>query len=162
MVHNYSLRAKPSVVPLIIVKHDACWRCVISSLKCNILHLARQVAKPVRFYTLGGEVFSSVSEAKYLGVTLSNNYGTWTSQWKSHILDTISKASQKFVFLYRNLKQGVQPWALTKFPDFSLTFPWPFCGFPWPWDILSAFHYCLTTNFASNLTNHSPKVAITK
>ena len=56
--------------------------------------------------------------------------------------------------------QGVQPWALTKFPDFSLTFPWPFCGFPWPWDILSAFHYCLNTNFASNLTNHSPKVAI--
>ena len=58
--------------------------------------------------------------------------------------------------------QGVQPWALTKFPDFSLTFPWPFCGFPWPWDILSAFHYCLNTNFASNLTNHSPKVAIRK
>ena len=44
----------------------------------------------------------------------------------------------------------------------SLTFPWPFCGFPWPWDILSAFHYCLNINFASNLTNHSPKVAITK
>ena len=61
-----------------------------------------------------------------------------------------------------SLWQGVQPWALTKFPDFSLTFPWPFCGFPWPWDISSAFHYCLNTNFASNLTNHSPKVAITK
>ena len=60
------------------------------------------------------------------------------------------------------LLHGVQPWALAKFPDFSLTFPWPFCGFPWPWDILSAFHYCLNTNFASNLTNHSPKVAITK
>ena len=44
----------------------------------------------------------------------------------------------------------------------SLTFPWPFCGFPWPWDILSAFHYCLNTNFTSNLTNHSPKVAIAK
>ena len=61
-----------------------------------------------------------------------------------------------------NIVQGVQPWALTKFPDFSQIFPWPFCGFPWPWDILSAFHYCLNTNFASNLTNHSPKVAITK
>ena len=58
--------------------------------------------------------------------------------------------------------QGVQPWALTKFPGFSLTFPWPFCGFPWPWDILSAFHYCLNTNFASNLTTHSPNIAITK
>ena len=60
------------------------------------------------------------------------------------------------------LWQGVQPWALTKFPDFSLTFPWPFCGFPRPWDILSAFDYCLNTNFASDLTNHSPKVAIRK
>ena len=39
--------------------------------------------------------------------------------------------------------QGVRPWALTKFPDFSLTFPWPFCGLPWPRDILSAFHFCL-------------------
>ena len=37
-----------------------------------------------------------------------------------------------------------------------LTFPSPFCGFPWPWDISSAFYYCLNTNFASNLTNHSP------
>ena len=62
----------------------------------------------------------------------------------------------------KNFFQGVQPWALTKFPDFSMTFPWPFCGFPWPWDILSAFHYCLNTNFASNLTNHSPNLAITK
>ena len=59
-----------------------------------------------------------------------------------------------------NRYQGVQPWALTKFRDFSLTFPWPFCGFPWPWDILLAFHYCLNTNFANNLTNHSPKVAM--
>ena len=31
--------------------------------RCNILHLARQVAKPVRFYTLGSEVISSASEA---------------------------------------------------------------------------------------------------
>ena len=72
-----------------------------------------------------------------------------------------NQGAATFGFLW-NHGQGVQPWALTKFPDFSLTFPWPFCGFPWPWDILPAFHYCLNTNFASNLTNHSPKVAITK
>ena len=72
--------------------------------KCNILHLARQVAKPVRFYTLGGEIINSVFGAKYLGVTLSNNYCTRTSQWKFHILDTISRANQKLGFLRRNLR----------------------------------------------------------
>ena len=45
------------------------------------------------------------------------------------------------------------PWL---FPDISLTI----CGFPCPWDILSAFPFCLNTNFASNLTNHSPEVAL--
>ena len=52
------------------------WGSMFNVSKCNILHLATQVTKPVRFYTLGGEVISSISEAKYLGVTLSNNYGT--------------------------------------------------------------------------------------
>ena len=72
--------------------------------KCNILHLARQVTKPVRFYTLGGEVISSISEAKYLGVTLSNNYGTRSSQWKPHILDTVSRANQRLGCMHRNLR----------------------------------------------------------
>ena len=62
------------------------WGLKFNVSKCNILHLARQVTKPVRLYTLGGKVISSISEAKYLGVTLSNNYGTRSSQWKPHIL----------------------------------------------------------------------------
>ena len=66
--------------------------------KCDILHPARQDAKPVKSYTLGSEVINSVSEAKYQGVTLSNNYSTRTSQWKSYILDNISKANQRFGF----------------------------------------------------------------
>ena len=49
------------------------WGLKFNVSKCNILHLAWQFTKPVRFYTLGGEVISSISEAKYLGVTLSNN-----------------------------------------------------------------------------------------
>ena len=86
------------------------------------------------------------------------------SKVQLHSSDAFSKEIHQSSVTKINMKitQGVQPWALTKFPDFSLTFPWPFCGFPWPWDILSAFHYCRNTNFASNLTNHSPKVAITK
>ena len=58
--------------------------------------------------------------------------------------------------------QGVQPRALTKFPDYSLTFPWPFGVFPWPRDKILTFHYRLNTHLACNLTNHTPKLAITK
>ena len=60
------------------------------------------------------------------------------------------------------LLQGVQPRALTKFPDYSLTFPWPFGVFPWPRDKILTFHYRLNTHLACNLTNHTPKLAITK
>ena len=52
------------------------WGSMFNVSKCNTFHLARQVTKPVRFYTLGGEVISSISEAIYLGVTMSDNYGT--------------------------------------------------------------------------------------
>ena len=62
----------------------------------------------------------------------------------------------------RNPRQGVQPQALTKFPDYSLTFPWPFGVFPWPRDKILTFHYRLNTHLACNLTNHTPKLAITK
>ena len=59
-------------------------------------------------------------------------------------------------------QQGVQPRALTKFPDYSLTFPWPFGVFPWPRDKILTFHYRLNTDLACNLTNHTPKLAIAK
>ena len=80
------------------------WGLKFNVSKCNMLHLTRQVTKPVRYYTLGGEVISSIYEAKYLGVTLSNNYGTISSQWKPHILDTFSRANQRLGFLHRNLR----------------------------------------------------------
>ena len=67
-----------------------------------LMHL--QMDQRLPFYTVGGEVISSISEAKYLGVTLSNNYGTRSSQWKPHILDTVSRANQHLGFLRRNLQ----------------------------------------------------------
>ena len=68
------------------------------------MHLDRCKIKPVRFYTLGGVTLLSVNEAKYLGVTLSNNFGSRSSQWKAHIAETSSKANQRLGFLRRNLK----------------------------------------------------------
>ena len=78
--------------------------------------------------------------------------GSWMVSVQSHLngfncLTFLTSASscmgngitKQSIPFHRNLlgkrEQGVQSWALTKFPDFSLTFPWPFCGFPWPWDI---------------------------
>ncbi len=72
--------------------------------KCNMMHLARQVEKPCRFYTLGGEVLKSTSDAAYLGVTLSNKYGTRSSAWKSHIDLVVTRANQRLGFLRRSLR----------------------------------------------------------
>ena len=79
------------------------WGLKFNVSKCNIMHLSRKSVPPTRFYTLGGEVITSVSESKYLGVTFSNNYGTRSSQWKSHISQSASKANQRLAFLRRNL-----------------------------------------------------------
>ena len=78
----------------------------------DMMHLSRKVVKPVRFYTLGGEVITSVEEAKYLGVCLSSNYGTRSSQWKPHITEIAHKANQRLGFLRRNL--GGCPYRLTE------------------------------------------------
>ena len=102
------LTMEDKVIPLkdleSLLEWGKIWGLKFNVFKCSILHLAMQVTKPVRFYTLGGEVISSISEAKYLGVTLSNNYGTRSSQWKPHILDTVSRANQHLGYLRRNLQ----------------------------------------------------------
>ena len=80
------------------------WGLKFNVSKCNMMHLDRKLNPLTRFYTLGGEVISSVSEAKYLGVLLSDNYGTRSSQWKAHITEISTKANQKLGFLRRNLR----------------------------------------------------------
>ena len=40
------------------------WGLKFNVAKCNMMHLSRKVVKPVRFYILGGEVITSVEEAK--------------------------------------------------------------------------------------------------
>ena len=119
--------------------------------KCRVLMIALLLAQIS--FEINNPMASELIEAEWCFSELDHN---WLKSLIWH--QAIISANAGFI----QIRQGVQPWALTKFPDFSLTFPWPFCGFPWPSDILSVFHYCLNTNFASNLTNHSPKVAITK
>ena len=79
------------------------WGLCFNVSKCNMLHLARQVEKPCRFYTLGGDIIKSVSEATYLGVTISNIFGSRSSHWYPHI-SVVASASQRLGFLRRNLR----------------------------------------------------------
>ena len=94
------------------------WGLKFNVAKCNLMHLDHKTVSPVRFYTLGGEIISSVTEAKYLGVTLSSKYGTRSSQWKPHITEIATKANQRLEFLRRNL--GACPYRLRELGYISL------------------------------------------
>ena len=50
-------------------------------------------------YSLTGQVLEEVMDAKYLGVTLSNDL-----EWSKHIATMTNKANSKLSFLCRNLK----------------------------------------------------------
>jgi hypothetical protein len=69
-------------------------------------------------FTLCGGVLSSVSEAKDLRITLSDNYGTRSSQRRAHILEMVSKANQCLGFLHRNLRGS--PYKLREMAYLSL------------------------------------------
>ena len=82
------------------------WGLIFHVGKRTMLHLARQIEKPCWFYTLGGEVIKSASEATFRGVILSNKYGTRTSNWQPHIDTVVAKASQRLGFLKRSLRDS--------------------------------------------------------
>ena len=106
------------------------WGLKFNVSKCNIMHLSHKSVLPTRFYTLGGEVITSVSESKYLGVTFSNNYGTRSSQWKSHISQSASNANQRLAFLRHNL--GGSPYKLRELAYISLVrSTMEYCGAIW-------------------------------
>ena len=67
--------------------------------KCNIMRVS-QTRDPKLFnYSLTGQVLEEVMDAKYLGVTLSNDL-----KWSKHIAAMTNKANSKLLFLRRNLK----------------------------------------------------------
>ena len=71
------------------------WGLRFNVSKCHMMHLSRSRNSPTRYYSLGGEMISAVSEAKYLGVILSNCFGTRKSPWKPHIIESVAKATQR-------------------------------------------------------------------
>ncbi len=61
--------------------------------KCNILRIAGAREPLSRFYSLSGHVLEEVTEAKYLGVTISN-----ALSWSSHISVTTQKGKVIIAF----------------------------------------------------------------
>lgn len=67
--------------------------------KCNILRITKKRSIVKYDYKLHGRTLESVSDAKYLGLTISDD-----TSWNKHIDKTTAKGNQRLGFLKRNLK----------------------------------------------------------
>ena len=75
------------------------WGMRFNAAKCNIMRVS-QTRDPKLFdYSLTEQELEEVMDAKYLGVTLSNDL-----EWSKHIATMTNKANSKLSFLRRNLK----------------------------------------------------------
>ena len=70
-----------------------------NAAKCNIMRVSRTRNPKLFNYSLTGQVLEEVMDAKYLGVTLSNDL-----EWSKHIATMTNKANSKLSFLRRNLR----------------------------------------------------------
>ena len=68
--------------------------------KCHIMTIARGRTRLSQSYTLKGEVLSSVSSAKYLGITLTEELS-----WSTHSNSVFKRANSTLGFLRRNLRR---------------------------------------------------------
>ena len=70
-----------------------------NAAKCKIMRVSWTRDPKIFNYSLTGQVLEEVMDAKYLGVTLSNDL-----EWSKHIATMTNKANSKLSFLRRNLK----------------------------------------------------------
>ena len=73
------------------------WGMRFNAAKCKIMRVSRKQT-PIHYqYELSGQVLEEVKDAKYLGVTVSDDL-----EWTKHIDVITSKANSKLSFLRRN------------------------------------------------------------
>ncbi|KAI8494701.1 hypothetical protein Bbelb_273060 [Branchiostoma belcheri] len=82
-----------------LAKWEQTWLMEFHPEKCQSLHITRKRVPLTTEYHLHGHTLCSVKEAKYLGVTITNNL-----TWSTHIGNIANKASKTLGFLRRNLK----------------------------------------------------------
>ena len=76
------------------------WGMKFNASKCNIMTISRSRSPFIHFYSLCGHILVSVSEAKYLGISLSNELS-----WSPHVQSLYNKSSSILGFLRRNLRR---------------------------------------------------------
>ena len=82
------------------------WQMSFNVDKCHQLTVTNKTKKRETSYTLHGQTLEKVTDAKYLGVEISEKLN-----WKTHINSITSKANKSSAFINRNLKgcsQSVQ------------------------------------------------------
>ena len=79
------------------------WGMRFNVKKCDILRICRSQTPISRIYTLGEQPLDQVNEAKYLGITISDEL-----DWSPHIDFITSKASNTLSFLRRNWRSCPQ------------------------------------------------------
>ena len=75
------------------------WGMRFNPQKCNIMRISRKKKPFSCFYTLSGQVLQETTNAKYLGLTISNDL-----TWSTHMAETIKKGNSTLGFIRRNLK----------------------------------------------------------
>ena len=83
-----------------LTKWENEWSAEFHPDKCKMLRVTNKRKTINHKYHIHGHELENVSEAKYLGVTLTNNMS-----WKSHIQKIASKANNCRLFLQRNLRK---------------------------------------------------------
>ena len=80
------------------------WGMKFNAKKCQIITLARGRRPFIHFYTLCNHILESVSDAKYLGILVSNDLS-----WSPHINSVFNRANSTLGFLRRNLRRCPAP-----------------------------------------------------
>ena len=75
------------------------WGMRFNAKKCNIIRVCKSPSPLTKFYTMCGQVLVQVQEAKYLGLTISEDLS-----WSRHIGIVVNRANSTIGFLRRNLR----------------------------------------------------------
>ena len=68
---------------------------IFQPVKWNMMQLTRKLTNKIQAaYTLEGTVLENVEHIKYLGVTITNDFG-----WNTHIINICTKANRTLGFL---------------------------------------------------------------